>query len=83
MEVLMPDAGQRRLLVELLANELAGDTSVRVVGLERETALGEIVALGLAVRSPGCATLTHAGRTLAQRLADHMLGLQPRLEGCA
>lgn len=83
MEVFAPTAAQRRLLVELLANELDGDIGLRLADSARESALLQLVALGLVSRAQSWLVLTGPGRELAERLADRMLGLQSPLEGCA
>ena len=82
MEIFAPSAAQRRLLVELLANELDGDISLRLADSAQELALQQLVALGMVSRVQSWFVLTGPGRELAGRLADRMLGL-PTLEGCA
>ena len=83
MEVFAPSAAQRRLLVELLANELDGDINLRLADSDRESALQQLVALGMVSRVQSWFVLTVPGRELAGHLADRMLGLPSALEGCA
>ena len=82
MQVFAPSAAQRRLLVELLATELDGDIGLRFADSARQPTLQQLVALGLVSRVQSWFVLTGAGRELAGRLAERMLGL-PTLEGCA
>lgn len=70
----MPSNTQRRLLVELLASELDGDGTVRLDDPSRAGAFEELLGSGMVSRAGGWVVLTQAGRELARRLADHMLG---------
>ncbi len=84
MEIFTPTAAQRRFLVELLAAEMDDDGPVWVTDPSRREAMEELAAHGFLVRVDAWAiALTERGRDLAERLAAHMLGLRPRLEGCA
>lgn len=82
MDFFAPSAAQRRLLVELLANELDGDTNLLLADSARDRALQQLVAVGMVSRVQSRFVLTGPGRELAERLADRMLGF-PSLEGCA
>jgi len=82
MEVYVPSIIERRLLVELLAGELEGDPSVCIGGSGRDVALQRLVGRGMVARDRGGFVLTDAGRDLADRLADHMLGVPGQLD-CA
>ena len=70
----MPSSAQRRLLVELLASELDGDGTVRLDDPGREGAFQELLGSGLVSRAGTWVALTRAGRELAGRIAEHMLG---------
>lgn len=81
MEIFAPSAAQRRMLVELLANEFEG--SLVVAGdAARETTLTQLVGLGWVAQTQGWFVLTPAGQDLAHLLADRMLGAS-RVEGYA
>ncbi|MCR9160598.1 MAG: hypothetical protein ACE37F_21205 [Nannocystaceae bacterium] len=82
MEVFAPTAEQRRLLVELLANEFEGTLDLRL-DPARATTLAQLVAQGWVSRSQGWCVLTRAGQEIAIHLADRMLGVERRIEGCA
>lgn len=79
----MPSAAQRRLLVELLASEVDGDGTVRLDDASREVAFEELLESGMVSRAGTWVALTHAGRELANRLADHMMGVGRRLQSTA
>lgn len=79
----MPSAMQRRLLVELLASELDGDDTVRLDDASREVAFEELLGSGMVSRAGTWVALTQAGRELASRIADHMLGARQRLQSPA
>ncbi|MGH1343978.1 MAG: hypothetical protein ACRBN8_20635 [Nannocystales bacterium] len=65
---------QRRLLVELLASEMDGDGTVRLHAPDRELAFEQLLESGMASVVGQRVVLTRAGRELAGRIADHMLG---------
>lgn len=83
MEVVKPSRLQRRLLVELLASELDGDGTIRLDGPGREGAFQELLGSGMVSRAGTWVVLTQAGRELAGRVADHMLGTSGRLQSPA
>lgn len=78
MEVVTPSRMQRRLLVELLASEQDGDGTVQLNDPMRELAFEELLGSGMVSRSGRWVALTRAGRELASRIADHMLGARHR-----
>ncbi len=74
MEIFTPSTDERRLLVELLACELAGDPEVDVERLGRREVALELQLQRLVVWSgPHRIRLTVQGRNLAQHLAERML----------
>ena len=82
MEIFAPSAAQRRMLVELLANEFEG--SLVVAGdAARETTLTQLVGLGWVAQTQGWFVLTRAGQDIALHLTDRMLGAPGRIEGYA
>ncbi len=83
MEVVTPSRMQRRLLVELLASEFDGDGTVQLDDPGRELAFEQLLGSGMVSRAGKCVALTHAGRELAGRIADHMLGSRQGLRSPA
>ncbi len=75
----MPNSMQRRLLVELLVSELDGESTVRLDDRGRALAFEALLGSGMVSRAGTWVALTHAGRELASRIADHMLGARNRL----
>ncbi len=84
MDVFAPNAAQRRFLVEMLAAELDEEGPLWVGEHDRRAVMEQLASQGLVVHIDAWALgLTEHGRSLAERFADHMLGLSLQLEGCA
>ncbi len=76
MDVFAPTADERRLLVEMLAAELAEDEPVAVRSTTRHhTALALAASRLVAWLDAWTVALTPEGRSVARQLADHMLGI--------
>ncbi|MEM6292272.1 MAG: hypothetical protein AAGA54_13445 [Myxococcota bacterium] len=75
MDVFAPNTDERRMLVEILAAELAGDEPVAVrSSVRRRTALALSASQLIAWLDPRTIALSPHGRVVARQLADQMLG---------